>query len=785
MLLQLKELIRNRRNKPFTFIINSVGMILAFTVVIAISSHICSELNHDSNIVHRDRIVRLEVSDDWGLTPGTYGPWMTSAMPEVEQFCRVYKRELMIRVPEQGDIKGIHVKEEVILSDSSYASMFSLQFLRGGWPEGTDHVILSEQTAFTLFGKTDPVGKRLVLNNNIDLTVTGVFREVTNPALYRPKMIVSVSHPQLWTAHALHYGGNNFETYLLLRENTDRELLRAKFSVLYAEYLKESRGYDSGKIEASLKEAGLRDYTDIYFHPRLIECCRHGNLNNIGVLILVAFLVLLAGILNYGNMITARVVGQFRNIGLKYTLGAGRRSLVFAVVFEAVVVCFLSMLLAFFITRMVSGRLESWTGLADISGVGWAFRLVWLMVVPAVCGIVSGLFPAVYLTRIRNRTTNGKKCVGLQRFKNVFMIVQLGVSIGLILTTLFVYKQLNYVKTLEPGYDRNNVLVVYGEPNSGLMGKYPEFRDLLLQSPDVLKVGISSDPVHNLNSGEFNLKLAGWGKGRVPVIHADVYLPGVLGLEVTEGKKIDQEEVVRALNGKVLINQQMAHAITALYPRQNYLEGERVSVLKDFHYRPMYESVAPMYLRLYSPEQFVGERGCMYIRFSPGRQEEAIARIKNCFNQLLSDEYYRCSFLADDYNRLYDTEELFAGRLLTFSVLVVVLACMGLLAFSVFFIEQNMKNIGIRKVVGATEIQIMGVLNRRILSRLLVGFLISCPFVYMLLSGWFSRFAYKTTLSWWVFALAFVGMCGIILLFISPMTCKAAKARPADSLKSE
>lgn len=786
MLLPLKELIRNKRNKPFTLIINGIGLILAFMVIIIIFSHTYSELNHDCQVEYRKDIVRVDISPDWGLTPGPFGPWIASIIPEVEQYCRLYSHEQVIRIPAQGRVNELALTENVIMSDSSYASMFSLQFVQGGIREGTDKVILSEQTAFSLFGKADPVGKRLIVNNNVDLIVSGVFREVDNPGLYRPKIIVSISNPQFWTSNALNFWqGNNFETYFRLKKNSDFELVQAKFKTLYAEYLKETLGYNkTDEIESKLKEAGLRKYTDIYFQPKLVESSRHGNLSNVKVLTLIAILVLLVSIINYVNIATARVAHQSRNIGVKRILGSGRFRLVFSIVFEAVAVCFLSMLSAFVIVRCISGKLETWIGLSDISDIGWTFMIVLLLGIPMFCGILSGIFPALYLTRISNLNTTGKESLILRRFKSALMVIQFAISFGLIISTLFIYKQVNYVKTLDPGYDRKNIVVVYGDDNSALSGKYPEFRNLLLQNPNIVKVGISRDPIYNLKVFEFNLEATGWDKGGVPATHIDTYLLDLLGLKVVEGMNIDRENSQR-LNHKVVINQQMANAIAALQPPQNYLQGERVSVLKDFHYQAMYEPIGPMYFRLYTPGQFLKGRGFVYIRIAPGQQEQTLAHIKTCFTRLLPGELYRYSFMDDDYNRLYGSEDLFANRLLTFSGLSIGIACLGLLAFVAFFIEQNMKNIGIRKVVGATEIQIIGLLNRDFMLRLFVGFLISCPVVYFLLTDWLSRFAYKTALNWWVFMAAFVAMCIVALLSVSTLIWKAATVNPVDTLKSE
>lgn len=783
MLLPLKELIRSKRNKPFTFVVNSVGMILAFTVFVVMFAYAYSELNHDRNVKNRKNMVRVERTEGWSSVPGTYGAWLTETLPEVLQFCRLWKNELSVYVPAAEKEHELWVNEDVIFADSSFSTLFSLYFLQGNMWENPDGIVISETMAKHFFGDEEAVGKVLRVDRRMDLVVTGVFRDAAAPGLFRPKMVASVENGRYWTSeHLNHWGGNNFETYLLLRDGCNRAELNEKFGQLQAEKLL-SVGYDAERVESMRKEAVLKNYTDLYFNPLLMECGQHGNLRDIRILMLLAFLVLFVSIINYVNIAMAKVADQTRNIGLKRTLGSGRLALMYSIVLEAVITCFVAMVIAFGLAVKLSPVLEQWLGFGSIFNMGGTAVFALLVVLPAVCGILSGFFPAFYLTNMNGMALRGGDNLLLGRLKSGLMVMQFAISFGLIISTLFIFKQLNYVKDLNPGYDRNNVVVVYGSENSGVSDKYAEFRAQLLKYPGILNVGISRDPIFNMRNSGFGLSLVGWEEGenkRIPMTYIDKPLLDVLGIKILEGAENLEGE--RSLDRKVLINQQMVKKISTLSPRQEHLGAERIAVVNDFNYRAMYEPIRPMCLNIWQP--FRG-RGYVHIRIAPENREGALAHIKECYSRFYPETYYRYSFMDDDYNRLYGSEDLFARRLIMLSVLSVAIACLGLLAFVVFFIEQRMKSIGIRKVLGATELEIMNLLNRDFLLRLLAGFAISCPVAYYLMYTWMSSFAYRTELSWWIFLTAFGGMLTVALLSVSALTWRAATSNPVESLKSE
>lgn len=347
----LKELIWEKRNRPFTFIVNVAGLILAFTAVIVMYTHLIGEWNHDADVEHRKDIVRVEMS--WGLTGGAYAPWLGDVMPEVEQYCRIFlDNNAAVHVPAQQETEEVFIREKVFLVDSTYASFFSLRMVRGDSTYRPDGVLLSESAAKQLFGESDPIGKTLILRHNIPLTVKALFKDIKNPGIRSPRIL-----GMLETANRL-FGSKmteewdfaNFETYLRLKPGTDRIQFTGKFKQLYAAKLKEI-GYKEDQISQSVNQDLIRNYTDIYFDNEVLGFADHGNYNDLRILMMLTILVLGISIINYVNIATAKVAEKSRTIGMKRILGAGRTSLIAFLVFDSVFTCFIAMGAAWALAR--------------------------------------------------------------------------------------------------------------------------------------------------------------------------------------------------------------------------------------------------------------------------------------------------------------------------------------------------------------------------------------------------------------------------------------------------
>lgn len=791
MFIQLKRWIRSKWNKPFTFVVNTIGLTLAFTAVVLMFSHLYAEWNHDAQVKYKKNIVRVETS--WGLAAGAYGPWLEEVLPEVVRYCRVYRDGSMsVQVPGQSEVEELYTQEEVLIVDSTYPVLFSLERIRGAAEWQPQGVWLSESAARRLFGKADPLGKTLVLKKQLPLTVTALFKDVKEPGLQCPQLITAVENAnRILGGNMIHdWNFANFETFLLLRSGTDRAQLKEKFRLVYGQRLKEA-GADEERQERAVKRAQIREYEELYFDPQSDGFGRHGNRDNLRILSGITILVLVVSMINYVNMATARVADKVRIIGVKRILGAQRASLVASGILDALLTCFSAMGIACLLASLLSPFLVSWVGFGNIAQLRGLSGWVLLAAIPLVCGGLSGIFPTFYLTRmnrLESLTSRGNESRALRRFKSGLMVVQFAVSTGLIISTLFIYKQVDYLKNIDPGYDRTNLLVVHGNGERMLYGKYPEFRQALLQSPAIEKVGASKDPIYNVRERGFHLDVSGWDEREsVYVTWVDEYFMDLMGLQMLEGEGFREENAVvkgiqKGINDKFIINQRLAKEIASLSPKQNYLSGNRIGVVKDFNFRSMHEPITPMYLGLLGGFNSLID---VYIRILPGHEEEALQYAEDCYRRFYPNTLYRYSFLEDDYALLYGSEDLFARRLLLFSVLSIVIACLGLLGFVVFYIEQKTKCIGLRKVMGATEMEILGLLNRSFMGRMWVGFGIACPITYYILTEWLSGFAYHISMSGWIFGVAFLSMLVLALLTVSVLTWRAATANPVDSLKNE
>lgn len=787
MWIQIKEFIRSKRNKPFSFVVNSVGMTLAFMSVIIIFTYVRAELNHDEDVLAKSDMVRVK-SYDWGITPGAYGPWLAGILPEVEQYCRLAITPVAVFVPQQAGVKELYTKEEVVLADSTYPEMFSLHIVQGNREDAlatTKQLMVSEQMAERLFGAVDPIGKSLVLGGETEAIVTAVFKDVTNPGLRTPKIIVNIDYiNNVWGEGMTDsWGASNFETYLKLTPGVDKEDIQNKYKKLYAGKLK-SFGVEEAKITESVKSAVIQLYDDIYFTP-LVDHSRHGNRSNINVLIIIAILVLGVSIINYVNMATARLADKSRIIGMKRTLGARRSGLINSIVLDSVVTCYLSMILAFGATYAIFPYLSQWIGCGEVLQVDLFSKWILWGVVPLFCGIFSGIFPAIYLTRmnrIDSMNSQGNESATLRYFKSGLMVLQFAVSIGLIISTLFINKQVTYMKSLDPGYDRSNVVVVHGHGEMVLYSKIADFRNILLQNPNVLKVAAAKEPIYNINERSGSMVPIPGSDERTggQVTWIDGYFMDLMGLKIVEGEGLSEEEAEQKM--QVIINETMAKEIISASPDHTWASPGVIGVVKDFNFKPMNQAITPLF---FGPLGVVNSPADAYIRIAPGNKEQTLAYIEKCYRQLYAGTFYQYSFMEDDYARLYGVEDMFARRVISFTVMSVLIACLGLLAFVVFFIEQKTKSIGIRKVMGATEIQVMKLLNRDFLFRLLIAFAIACPCIYYAMDRWLSDFAYRTELSWWVFVLAFFILLLIAFFSVSVLTWRAATANPVRALKSE
>ena len=541
------------------------------------------------------------------------------------------------------------------------------------------------------------------------------------------------------------------------------------------EYIAEKGGWESPNVPH------VRPFRDCYFTPEVQGAMNMYDPSSLVVMGLIAALVLVIAIINYVNIYTARSTEVIRSMGVKSIMGASRRSLIGFVIGDSVVITFVSAVTAFALAGALQPLYPMIVGSELSFSLSWDILLVLFVGMPLVCGLLSGIFPAITLTSMKpldaiaNRSSGGRQMTVV---RNVLIVFLFAISIGLISAALLINKQVRYVASLDLGYNRENVVTVSGGAFMNVE-KFKTFREQLLTSPSIIDASlIQGDPMHvsNMNTVQITND-----QSYTPMyLYGDQHTLHVLGVPMVEGDSISDSNFDRLEwnQTNMVINEAFARYIRNVAPEVQ-IPGEKfIGVFRDFQHQPVTEQVTPLVLvRTWG--------GNPYIRIAAGQTEQALKHIERTFRDMFPQEIYDYSFMDAQFDKMYKYERLFESRLLTFSVLAIFIGCLGLFALVGYSVERRRKEIAIRKVHGATVREVVGMLCANFLRWLAVSFVIAVPLVWWLMNRWLSQYAYRTEISWWIFALAGLVTLVIALLTVLGQSYKAAVENPAHAIKSE
>lgn len=791
----LSESFRAKKSRPLSFIINWLGLTLGFAAVIVMYIFIMAQVRHDSCFSRpMDDVARCEIQVDQigSICPDPTARFMTQ-FPEVITATRAAQRgDMTVSVPNQPG--GNRFALNTMCGDSTLLQVFPFKMVSGGGADALADAtkgLVSRSSAMKLFGTTDVIGKQIEVNNTWPVTITGVFEDIPENSLYDPELIVTFkmmdpeSKADKWYMWAS-------ECYFRINPTADMTALNAKFGRALLERMSEAfGGYEGGKtVDDKIEELGgpdsprmphIRAFNDCYFTPEVSGAMNSYDPSSLMVLGIIAALVLVIAIINYVNIYTARSTEVIRAMGIKSIMGASRRSLIGFIIGDSVVITFVSAVTAFILAYLLRPLYPMIVGSELSFSLTWDVLLVLFVALPVFCGVLSGIFPAITLTRMKpldaiaNRSSGGRQ---MSVVRNVLIVFQFVISIGLISATLLINKQMRYLTTLDLGYNRENVVIVEG---GSFMNneKFNTFRDRLLTSPTIVDASlIQGDPmnVSNMNTVQISEK----EQLSPRYLYGDQHTLHVLGVPMVEGDSISETNFDRLEWGQkqMVVNEAFAKYIRTVAPEVQ-IPGEKfIGVFKDFQHQPVTETVTPLVLvRTWN--------GSPYIRIAAGQIEPALAHIQSTFRDMFPDEIYHYEFMDAQFGQMYELENLFRARLLTFSVLAIFIGCLGLFALVGYSVERRRKEIAIRKVHGAMVRQVVGMLCTSFLKWLALSFMIAVPLVWWLMDKWMSQYAYRTEMSWWIFAVAGLATLVIALLTVLGQSYKAAVENPAHAVKGE
>ena len=804
------------KRKGFT-LLNIFGLSLGMVCCLFILQYVRYERSYDRFNDHAADLYRLRLDAyqegklAWrsATVYPAFAPTMKREFPEVEDACRLIDAEFVMSNP-QTNVK--FAEKKGYYADPAFLRMFSLNLVQGDATTaltGPDNILLSESTARRYFGRTDVLGEHLAVKDP-DLfrtyEVTGVFKDY--PANSHLVIDYLVSYKtlakviaQAWRdttdATETAWGWYDFYTYLQLKPGVDLAAFRAKFPAFMDKY--PNARYIERKLNAR-NSIDIIPLTDIHLYSNVNQEAEiNGNGRAVAILFIVAFFILAIAWINYVNLSTARSIERGREVGVRKVLGATRGQLMRQFMFESWLLNLAAFMISIGAVAALMPAFSVFSG-KEISLAFLGTPSFWLaaMAVLALGSILSGLYPSFVLTGFRPVTVlKGllKHSGGGVLLRKSLIVFQFAASISLIAGTLVVYRQIRFMRDQSLGIDIRQTLVVEGAQtliDSLYRGSFEPFRNEVLRLPQVKSVTASSSVPGNEIYWTNGMRLLG-PKNQNPAhtlynLGIDEAFLGAYELKLLAGRPFGKAFGEDTGHKTVLLNETAAHTFGFDRPeealQQRLTRGNDtltvVGVVSDFHHEGLQKAINPMAF-LYSPNA----RSFYSIKVETADAKGTLAAIQAAWGAHFPNDPFQYFFLDESFNKQYQADIQF-GRVFTlFALLAILVACLGLLGLASYQIVQRTKEIGVRKVLGASTAGLVQLLSLDFLKLIVIALALATPLAWYLMEHWLDNFAYRIQIGWWVFALAGALAIGIAFLTVSVQSLKAALANPVHSLRNE
>lgn len=790
-----------RKNKIFSFI-NIFGLAMGLSCFILIAIFVANELNYDTYPKESKNIYRVLLSatgnGDVAVYPmidGGVGNGMKEAFPEIKSSTRITQAKDFIKYNDKQ-----FKEEHIAYADSNFLQMFSIPLTEGNNADALNApntIVISKEFARKYFNTDDALGKYLSVGMQGTLyKVTGVFDKIPNNSHFHFDAFLTMTATPFGAVKT--WSNVGFYTYLLLNKNADPQKLEAKFPQLVAKNVVPEIQHDMG---VSLAEAQKSVNTFVFslqplrkihlYSDTKYELEPNGDIQYVYIFSALAIFILLLACINFTNLSTAKAIKRAREVGIRKVLGSLKKQLIAQFLTESVLLTFFSMLCAFGIAFLLLPYFN------EVAGKHFTFQdlinLPFLLSMFALClvaGILAGIYPAFFLSsfntiKVLKGSSTGSS--GKKPLRSSLVIFQFFVSITLIISTIIVYQQLHFMQNKKLGYDQEQVLFL---PDAGLLGKNQDaFEQELLQDNRVVSASISRyTPGGTVLDGTEIFPKNENGNGteiHANIYHVDYDYLKTLGIQISTGRNFSKEFPTDS--SAVVINEAMVRELgwSGINPigkkivRSGQIEYNVVGVVKDFNYASVKQKIAPLMMMLDR------NYGGLIIKIKTNDVQGFLSGLKDKWGAFNPQGPLTYSFLDDNFAKLYSAEKRTQQIFSAFAILAIIIACLGLFGLSAFIIEQRKKEIGVRKVLGASVQNVLLLVSKDFLWLITIAFIIAVPVSYWAMHVWLQDFAYRINISWLVFFLG--GFLAIIIavITISFQAIKAAIANPVKSLRSE
>jgi putative ABC transport system permease protein len=769
-------------------ILNILGLTLGITSALFLIIYVSDEVSYDRYHEKADRIYRVSSKitepDDqftWNVAQIPFGPQVVKDYPEVQSFVRFINMPRSLYKFEDKEFN----EENFYYVDSTLFDIFTYEVVKGDVKSALlepNKIILTEKIAAKYFGNTDPIGKTLTAGTST-YEVTGVIKDVPFNSHFRFEAMASRNNlpKQLGT-----WGNFGVFTYLLFPENFDVKAFETKMQEMYTAYMKPIFGQVNITVEYILEPiTRIHLYSTNAGEPEPT-----GSITYVYIFAIVALFLVLIAAMNYMNLATARSTRRAREVGLRKVVGSRRGPLVLQFLAESTAFTIISLIFSVVFLIILLPKFNLLAGKSfDLHVLYSPVVILSLLGVILVVGIFGGSYPAFFLSRfspvtvLKGEITQGSAG---SLFRKILVVIQFTVSVIMIICTLVVFRQLNYLKTMDQGFDQKNVISL--QLNQVMVRKYPVLKQVLLDNPNIKYVSGTNTPIGE-GSGKllFNVESdQGMSQRGVNFVVVDHDFVEALGIKIIKGRDFQQDMPSDTLTG-IVVNETFVKRMNWSEPigkkielgDANTLRARVIGVMQDYHQTGMYNEIESLLLAYRTRHNVV------YIKLTGNDTQPTLSYIEAKWKEVFPGQPFTYTYLAERFNRQFEADEKRGLIFTLFTILAILIACLGLFGLASYMVEQRTKEIGIRKVFGANESIILRLISKDFLVLVTIGIVIAVPVAYYFMSSWLQNYVYRTKIGVPLFIIAALLTILITFITISYKAYQAAIMNPANSLKTE
>jgi putative ABC transport system permease protein len=785
----LKVILRSIMHNRLISLIAITGLAIGLAGSIFIGLWVSDELGFDSFNKLGDRLYRVEEDQMYdngvyhvNVTPWPSGPVWKDKIPEIENSCRItFTGSLLLRRDEK-----VFNEDKVMAVDSAFFEMFSYPLVAGDKRtllREPNSIVISTDMAKKYFGNEDAMGKSIQINNADVFQVTGIMKRMPSNSSFDADFLIPFDFMKRSQWYSDEWSNNSITTYVLLVRGTNPDAVNRKITQVVKEHNPNTK-----------TRFLLFPFLKIHLHSYGGFGHSSGAMLNVWIFSSVAILTLIIACINFMNISTARAASRAKETGLRKLNGATRTDLMLQFFGESLFYSFSAVILAIAIVILFLGPFYRLSGksfmIADLLKPDFIFKV---LICTAITGILAGIYPAIVLSAfkpidtLKDGITGGNKGI---LFRKITVVIQFSISIILILFTIVTYRQLKFMLGKSLGFDKENL--IYVQMKGKMADLYPVIKEEFLRDPNIIYVTASTNPPHNIGSNADNI----WWEGKSPELKTLVSMAGIdfdyvetMGIKMKSGRPFSRSysiDIPHDTVGTFLINEQLEKLMCiddAVGKQMKFgnTRGQIVGVMHDFNYQSLHTRVDPLALWIW-PAKYLG---FIYFRIKPGNLHESILGLEKRWDRVVPQYPFDFSFLDQEIDKMYRVEERTGKLLEYFSALSIMIACIGLFGLATYTVERRRREMGIRKVLGASGYSIISLISGEFIPLLVIASVFTLPLSFFFLKRYLSNWGYHIELNIPVFIMAFLLVLTVACLAICYQIIGAIRDNPAKSLKYE